>query len=271
MPNIDLLVLAILQGVAEFLPVSSSGHGILVPLFYCWPDQGPGLEIAIRVGSLLALVLYFWRDLLSMGQGAYKVLRGKRDSRVRLIGLLLVGALPAAIAGYFAEAYLVESLREPRLVAFALIGFGLLLYAADRLGLTVRRVEHLSWGSALAIGIFQCLAFLPGVSRIGAALTLSRIMGFERPDAARFALLLSIPVVTGAALFRLWQLLQAGGEMLQPRLGFAIGLSAIAGFLAISFLMYWTRRGSFTPFVVYRVALGLGVLYALYLGGGFGC
>lgn len=271
MPNIDLLVLAILQGIAEFLPVSSSGHLILVPQLYCWPAQGLATDVAIRIGTLLALVAYFWRDLLSMAQGAIKVARGKRDSRVRLIGLLLVGALPAAASGYFVEAYLAEGLRDPRIVAWAMIGFGLLLYAADRLGLTVRRIEHMSWGSALAIGVFQCVAFIPGASRMGAAMTIARIMGFERPDAARFALLLSIPVIVGAGLFKGWRLVQAGEVAALQGTGLAVALSAIAGFLSIAFLMYWLRRATFTPFVVYRVGLGLAVLYALYVAGGFGC
>lgn len=271
MPNIDLLVLAIVQGIAEFLPVSSSGHLIVVPQLYCWPAQGLATDVAIRLGTLLALIAYFWRDLLNMSQGAIKVLRGKRDGRVRLIGLLLVGALPAAASGYFVESYLAADLRDPRIVAWAMIGFALLLYAADRLGLTVRRIEHMSWGAAFAIGVFQCLAFIPGVSRMGAAMTLARIMGFERPDAARFSLLLSIPVIAGAGLFRGWQFLQAPDAAALQHAGLAVALSAIAGFLAIAFLMYWVRRASFTPFVVYRLGVGLFLLYALYVAGGFGC
>lgn len=270
-PNIDLLVLAIVQGIAEFLPVSSSGHLILVPQLYCWPAQNLATDVAIRAGTLLALIAYFWRDLLSMTQGAIKVARGKRDARVRLIGLLMVGALPAAASGYFVEAYLADSLRDPRIVAWAMIGFGLLLYAVDRLGLTVRRIEHMSWGAAFAIGVFQCLAFIPGASRMGTAMTLARIMGFERPDAARFALLLSIPIIAGAGLFKSWRLVQAGEAVALQGVGLAVALSAIAGFLSIAFLMYWLRRGSFTPFVVYRVGVGLLVLYTLYLAGGFGC
>jgi undecaprenyl-diphosphatase len=229
------------------------------------------MSVAIRLGTLLALLLYFWRDLLNMTQGAIKVLRGKRDGRVRLIGLLLVGALPALAAGYFVDFYLSQSLRDPRIVAFALIGFGLLLYAADRLGLTVRRVEHMSWGAAFAIGVFQCLAFIPGVSRMGAAMTIARIMGFERPDAARFSLLLSIPVIAGAGLYQGWRLSQVADPLGLTHAGLMVVLSAIAAFLAIAFLMYWVRRASFTPFVVYRVGLGLVVLYLIYLAGGITC
>lgn len=271
MPNIDLIVLAIIQGLAEFLPVSSSGHAILIPQFYCWPDQTLAMAVAIRVGTLLALAVYFWRDLLNMGQGALKVLRGKRDARVRLIGLLVAAALPAIAAGYVADRYLADSLRDPRIVAAALIGFGLLLYGADRLGLTVRRIEHLSWGSALTIGIVQCLGVIPGASRVGIAMTMARIMGFERPDAARFALLLSVPLIAGAAAYRGWQLLQVADAATLQHVGLMVALSAIAAFLAISFLMYWLRRGGFTPFVIYRVGLGLAVLYFFAVAGGPAC
>ncbi len=271
MPNIDILVLAIVQGITEFLPVSSSGHLILVPQFYCWPAQSLALQVAAQLGLLLALVLYFWRDLLNMSQGAYKVLRGKRDGRVRLIGLLLVAAVPVLAAGYAAEIYLADRLHSPLVVAGALIGFGALLYVADKLGLTVRRIEHLSFGSALAIGIFQCLAIIPGASRVGLAMTLGRIMGFERPDAVRFSFLLSIPVIFITGLYKGWLLFSVGEVAALQNAGLMIALVAIAGFLAIAFLMYWVRRASFTPFVAYRLALGLFVLYVFYLAAGPDC
>ena len=271
MPNIDILVLAIVQGITEFLPVGSSGHLILVPQFYCWPTPSLAMEIGALIGALLALIVYFWRDLLSMGQGAYKVLRGKRDGRVRLIGLLLVAAIPTLAASYAAEFYLGDRLHSPLVIAGALIGFGALLYVADKIGLTVRRIEHLSWGSALAIGIFQCLAVIPGASRVGLAVTLGRLMGFERPDAVRFSFLLSIPVIAVTALYKGWQLFRAGEMAALQNAGLMVALSAIAGFLAIAFLMYWVRRASFTPFVVYRLALGLFVLYLFYVAGGPGC
>ena len=271
MPNIDILVLAIVQGVTEFLPISSSGHLILVPQFYCWPDQRLTMDVAAHVGTLLAVLVYFWRDLFSMSQGAYKVLRGKRDPRVRLIGLLLVAAIPALASGYAADKYLADMLRSPLVVAGALIGFGILLYLADKIGLTVRRIEHMSWGNALAIGLFQCLAFIPGTSRAGVTMTMARLIGFERPDAARFSFLLSIPTIAAAGLYKGWQLLQTADAAALRHAGLMVTLSAIAGFLAIAFLMYWVRRASFTPFVVYRIGVGLFVLYVFYLAGGPTC
>lgn len=271
MPNIDILVLAIVQGITEFLPISSSGHLILVPQLYCWPDQGLTMDVAAHVGTLLAVLVYFWRDLFSMSQGAWKVLRGKRDPRARLIGLLLVAAVPGLAVGFAVDVYFGAALRSPLVVGCALIGFGLLLYAADKIGITVRRIEHMSWGNALAIGLFQCLAFIPGTSRSGITMTMARLIGFERPDAARFSFLLAIPTIAAAGLYKGWQLVQ-GADMAALQLaGLMVALSAIAGFLAIAFLMYWVRRASFTPFVVYRIALGLFVLYLFYLGSGPNC
>lgn len=271
MPNIDILVLAIVQGVAEFLPISSSGHLVLIPQFYCWPNWALATEVAAQFGALLALAIYLWRDLLGMAQGAAKVLRGKRDARVRLIGLLLVAALPVLGAGYGAEIYLGDRLRDPLIIGSALVVFGVLLYVADKLGLTVRRVEHMTWGGAFTIGLFQSLAVIPGASRVGIAMTVARILGFERPDAARFALLLSIPVIAATILYRGWQLLEVADAAIFPDAVLVVALSAITGFLAIAFLMYWMRRGDFTLFAVYRLVSGLYVLYVFSLTGGPAC
>lgn len=271
MPNIDILVLAIIQGVTEFLPVGSTGHLILIPQFYCWPDHGLALEVVLYLGSLIALALYFWRDLLNMGQGAAKVLGGKRDPRVRLIGLLLVATVPMMGAAYAADRYLGEALNDPVIVVGAMVGFAILLYGADKLGLTVRRVEHMTWGNALVIGVFQCLAVIPGASRVGVAITVARIMGFERPDAARFSLLVSIPILAAAGLYKGWQLLQVAEAPTLQFAGFAVALAAICGLLAISFLMYWLRRAGFAPFVLYRIAAGLFVLYVFFGAGGPTC
>lgn len=271
MPNIDILVLAIVQGVTEFLPVGSTGHLILIPQFYCWPDRGLALEVALYLGALIALTLYFWRDLLNMGQGAAKVLRGKRDPSVRLIGLLLVATVPTLGAAYAADRYLGETLNNPLIVGGAMVGFAALLYGADKLGLTVRRVEHMTWGNAIVIGVFQCLAVIPGASRVGIAITVARIMGFERPDAARFSLLVSIPILAAAGFYKGWQLLQVAGAPMLQFAGFVVALAAISGFLAISFLMYWLRRAGFAPFILYRVAAGLFVLYVFFMTGGPTC
>jgi undecaprenyl-diphosphatase len=269
-PNIDILVLAVVQGITEFLPISSSGHLILVPKLFCWPDQGLTLDVAAHVGTLVAVLIYFWRDVGNMAGGLIKLARGKRDSRARMVWLLLVASVPALGVGFVLDRWAGDALRDDRIIAATLIVFGILLYLADRLGLTVRRLEHMTAGSALAIGFFQCLAFIPGTSRSGITMTMARLMGYERKEAARFSFLLSIPTISAAGLYKGYQLWQDGDAAQIERAFLMAGFSAIAGFLAIAFMMYWLRRASFTPFVVYRIGLGLILLWALYGQGAVG-
>lgn len=271
LPNIDILVLAIVQGITEFLPISSSGHLILVPQLFCWPDQGLTLDVAAHVGTLAAVLVYFWRDVGSMAGGLLKLAQGKRDPRARLVWLLLVASVPALAIGFVLDTWAGDALRDYRIIAGALIVFGILLYAADRFGLTVRRIEHMTAGSALAIGIFQCLAFIPGTSRSGITMTMARIMGYERQEAARFSFLLSIPTISAAGLYKGVQLVSEGNFEQLERAAMMAGFAAIAGFFAIVFMMYWLRRASFAPFVVYRILLGILLYAGLYLGWSVGC
>ncbi len=271
MPNIDILVLAIVQGVTEFLPVSSSGHLILIPKLFCWADQGLTLDVAAHVGTLLAVLVYFWRDVLGLGQGVWLIAQRKRDPRARLVGYLLIGSLPAMVIGFLLDHFAGDQLRDPLIIASALIVFGVILYIADRVGLTLRRLDHLNIGHALLIGIFQCLAFVPGTSRSGITLTMARFLGYERLEAARFSFLLSIPTIAAAGLYKGAQLLHSGtADQLQAAL-LMMACAAVAGFFAIAFMMYWLRRASMAPFVIYRVALGLYLLYAIYRLPGFFC
>jgi undecaprenyl-diphosphatase len=270
-PNIDILVLAILQGMTEFLPVGSSGHLLMVPQLYCWSPLAPGLDLAMLLGALLAVMVCFLGDLLGMVQGFFKVLQGKRDGRVRLIGLLLVAAIPYLAAAFLVERYAGGALSSPLMVGNALVWFGLLLYGADKLGLTVRRVEHMTFGQALMIGIFQCCAVIPGAGGTAITMTIGRVLGYERPDAVRFAFLLSIPILAAIAGYKGWLLFEAGAAIDFAQAGLAMGLSAIAGFIAIAFLSYWVRRSGFVPFVLYRVAFGIYLLYLFYVAGGPAC
>jgi undecaprenyl-diphosphatase len=270
-PNIDILVLAILQGATEYLPVGSSGHVLLVPQLYCWGSQAPALELAALLGALLAVMICFAGDLIGMVQGFLRVLQGKRDGRVRLIGLLLVAAAPYLAVAFLVDRYAGDAVRGPLVIGSALVIFGLLLYGADKLGLTVRRVEHMTFGQALTIGVLQCCAVIPGASGTGMTMTTGRVLGYERPDAARFAFLLTIPILAAIAGYKAWLLLQGGGTIDLPQAGLSLGLSAAAGLLAIAFVSYWVRRSGFLPFVLYRVALGVYLLYLFYVAGGPSC
>ena len=263
---LQVVVLAIVQGITEFLPVSSSGHLILVPKLFCWSDQGLTLDVAAHVGTLLAVLVYFWRDVANMTGGLVKLARGKRDNRARMVWLLLVASVPALAIGFMLDRWAGDALRDDRIIAATLIGFGILLYIADRVGLTVRRIEHMTAGSALAIGIFQCIAFIPGTSRSGITMTMARILGYERKEAARFSFLLSIPTIAAAGIYKGIELVRSGNFAEMERALMMVGFSAVTGFLAIAFMMYWLRRASFAPFVVYRVVLGGVLLWAIYGG-----
>jgi undecaprenyl-diphosphatase len=206
-----------------------------------------------------------------MVQGFFKMLQGKRDGRVRLIGLLLVAAIPYLAAAFLVERYAGDALRSPLIVGNALAWFGLLLYGADKLGLTVRRVEHMTFGQALMIGIIQCCAVIPGAGGTAITMTIGRVLGYERPDAVRFAFLLSIPILAAVGGYKGWLLFQAGAAIDFAQGGLALGLSAATGMLAIAFLSYWVRRTGFAPFVLYRVGLGAYVLYLFYIAGGPSC
>ncbi len=267
MPFIQILVLAIIQGLTEFLPVSSSGHLILVPAVTGWPDQGLAIDVAAHVGTLVAVLIYFWRDVGRMLAGMARLLTGRVDPGARLVGLLLIGTVPALFAGYLIDKYFAEALRHVAIVGWTLIGFGILLWIADRIGLTIRRIEHMTFAQAVFIGFAQALAFIPGTSRSGICMTAARIVGYERAEAARFAFLLSIPAIAAAGLWKGYQLVESGAtEQIQAAV-LTAGLCALVGLFAIAFMMAWLKRANFTVFVVYRLLLGGLILYLVYVEG----
>lgn len=266
MPLLQVLVLAIVQGVTEFLPISSSGHLILVPSVTGWADQGLTVDVAAHAGTLLAVLVYFWRDIARMAVGAGRGALGRRDAGGRLVLYLAAATLPALAVGYLFDRYLSGALRSPEVVAWALIGFGVVLYLADRVGMTVLRIDHMSLAHALLIGVAQTLAFIPGTSRSGITMTAARLLGYERAEAARFSFLLSIPAISAAALWKGRDVIGTGDAAVVQAAALTAGFSAIAGFLAIAFLMAWLRRASFTPFVGYRVLLGCLLLVLIYTG-----
>ena len=265
MTLLQIAVIAILQGVTEFLPISSSGHLRLVPLLTDWSDQGLTIDIAVHVGTLLAVLVYLWRDVLTMLAGLIRIRSGMAHPGVRLIVYLAVATVPVAAAGYAVTEFLGTQWRNSlAAIAWATIGFGLLLHLSDRIGLTVRRIEHLRLASAFAIGLAQVLALIPGASRAGVTMTAARVLGFERRDAARFSMLLSIPTVAAAGAFAAWELLRTGDVALQANALLAAAIAFVAALIAIAAMMGWLRRATFAPFVVYRLILGgilLGIVY----------
>jgi len=260
------VVLALVQGVTEFLPISSSAHLQLVPDLFGWPDQGLIVDVAMHVGTLGAVILYFARDLWTMLIGLGRVVRGRRNPGARLAGMLVLATVPFVIAGALVDYYWTEGLRSVTVIAWATLGFGVLLFVADKLGMTVRRIDHLSVGDAIIIGCAQALALIPGTSRSGITMTAGRLLGLEREDAARFSMLLSIPAIVGAGTLKGIELYRAGNADLTLQALLAAAMAFVAALIAIAFLMAWLKRATFTPFVVYRVLLGIGLLAALRYG-----
>ena len=264
MPILHLVVLALVQGITEFLPISSSGHLVLVPLLMEWPDQGLVIDIAVHVGTLGAVMLYFWRDIIGMLYGLWMILRGRSDPYAKLAGLIVVATIPVIVAGYLLNTYATVSLRTLNVIAWATLGFGIVLWIADKTGMTLRRIDHLGLSDGVLIGLAQVLALIPGTSRSGITMTAARLLGMERTDAARFSMLLSIPTILGAGTLAGLELYERGNAQLTTDAFMVAGLAFVTALIAIFVLMAWLKRSSFTPFVIYRIILGCGLLGVSY-------
>lgn len=265
MSLLHLIVVAVVQGLTEFLPISSSAHLILVPVAGAWPDQGPTIDIAVHLGTLGAVMLYFRQDVAIMFLGLLTLLRGRFNPGARLFLLIILGTLPALAVGYFlaSQGYL-EQLRSPLVIAWTTILFGLLLWGVDRMCLRVNRMEQLGYGGIFLIGLAQTLALIPGTSRSGITITAARSLGYERSESARISLLLSIPIILGAGSYASLEVVRRGQLALGLDALVAAALAFVTALLAVALMMRWLRHATYTPFVVYRLALGAGLLYWLY-------
>ena len=264
MSLVEILVLAAVQGITEFLPISSSAHLILLPALFGWTDQGVTFDIAVHVGTLAAVVVYFRGDVTMLAFGAVDLVRLRWTTAARLTLWVGVASVPIVIAGLAVHASDPGWMRSVEVIAWATIGFGILLYLADRFAPEDRPLARAGWRTAIVVGLAQVLALIPGTSRSGITMTAARALGLRRDEAARFSLLLSIPTILGAGVLAARDLAQSGDialgrdALLGAVLSFAFALAAIAG------LMAWLRRAGFAPFVLYRLALGGGLLVWVY-------
>jgi len=258
------LILGTLQGITEFLPISSSAHLILIPWLLGWPDLGLAFDVALHFGTLFSLLLYFGRDWWNLIQGFGKSLWERRisgDPSRRMSWLLLLGSLPAVLVGLYAEEAIERQFRHPASVAILMILLGGLLLYADRRGAMKKGSEEVGLWEALAIGLGQSAALFPGVSRSGITITVGLLLGLKREDAARFSFLLASPLVAGAALLEGVHLLGSGFPPGQG-ISFLLGISSatLFGFLSIRYLLRYLERGRLAPFAYYRCAVGLLIL-----------
>lgn len=264
MPLGQAFVLGLVQGLAEFLPVSSSGHLILVRSLLKWGDVG-GLyfDVALHAGTLVALFAYFWRDWLAMARAAF----GGPSKEKTLFWLLVVATIPGAVVGKLLEKYAEEAFRNPVLVGSTLAVVGLIMGAADRFGSRVRPLESAALPDALKVGAAQACAVIPGVSRAGSTMSAALALGFTREASARLSFLMAAPIITGATLLGLSHLRQGLADpAMRSALLVGVFTSAVVGFAAIAGLMRFLRKNTFTPFVVYRVVAGLSVIGLAWAG-----
>lgn len=266
------LLLGLVQGLTEFLPISSSAHIRLVGLFFPHTagkefDPGAAFTAIIQLGTELAVLIYFWKDVSRIVSRWFLALFGRfdrKDPDVRMGWLVIIGTFPILIVGVLTQKFIASDFRSLWVLATVFIVFGVVLGIADVLGRKTRRFEEMKWGHGIAIGIAQVLALVPGVSRSGATTSAGLALGYTRPAAARYSFLLAIPAVFGSGLFEVYQALHDHAD--NP---YSVGdtlaatvVSFVVGFVVIAFFMNYISKRSFLPFVVYRIVLGI-VLFVL--------
>ncbi len=265
METLQIIILAIIQGLTEFLPISSSAHLILVPVVLQWPDQGLAFDVAVHVGSLLAVMLYFRHEVVNMTTAWFgSVLQQQHNADSRLAWWVILGTIPAVIAGLLFKDVVETELRSPLVIAWATIGFGLLLAVADRVKRHVRDEYSLSWKDVVIIGCFQALALIPGTSRSGITMTAGLFLGLQRDAAARFSFLLSIPVIIASGVFKTRDLVESQLPVDWGLLLLAVGLSALSAWICIHLFLQLINRIGMLPFVIYRLLLGGLLLYLFW-------
>ena len=260
------VVLGVVQGLGEFLPISSSAHLILVPWFFGWQDPGLTFDVALHFGTLIAVVAYFGKDWIVILGGAFGLKTFSRQGPSRLysrdlLWLLVIATIPGAVAGYLLEHQAETFFRNPLLIAGALALLGLLLYLADRRLRARKDLRKISWMDAALIGLSQAFAIIPGVSRSGSTITTALFLGLDRVSAARFSFLMSTPIILGACVLKAKAFFAAG-----PGVPEIVGIvtAAVSGYAAIALLIKLVQTVSYKVFFMYRLALAL-IVIAVWL------
>jgi len=267
MSLIQAAILGIVQGLTEFLPVSSSAHLALIPWAFGWRDPGLAFDVSLHFGTLVAVLWFFRVEWERLIRSAVAILTTRRldTPEKRRVLFLIIATLPGGIAGLLLEHYAESYFRAPALIATVLIVLGVILWLVDKGAPQTRNMDEMTWGQALALGVAQCFALIPGVSRSGSTITGGRALRFDRESAAVFSFLMSMPITAGAALHEVPKaLLQSG---LSPELIVGVLASALSGWLAIAVLLRYVTRHSYGIFAAYRVVLGIAVLILVFARG----
>tara|TARA_S200000501_G_scaffold375740_1_gene428552 strand:+ start:1169 stop:1978 length:810 start_codon:yes stop_codon:yes gene_type:complete len=255
-------LLAVVQGLTEFLPISSSAHLILASEVMGWPDQGLAFDVAVHVSTLLAVVIYFRRDILRLLLAWIASLFSRRlDQDSKLAWLLIIASIPAGIAGLLGQGFIEANFRSATVIAAANLFFAGLLWLSDRLGSRSNPLSQLSWQQALCIGVGQCFALIPGTSRSGITMTVALLCGLNREAAAKFSFLLAIPIILASGGLQALSLREGSvGDIDVLQLFAAVALAAVVAVLCIHFFLRLIERIGFLPFIIYRLILGLGLV-----------
>ncbi len=267
MTIIQALILGLVQGLGEFLPISSSAHLILVPWFFGWKDPGLGFDLALHWGTLLAVFIYFRTDIVNIIRGfLHSLKKTTRDFEgniyQKLSWYLLIATIPGTVIGKLLEEKVETVFRNPLLIAATLSLAGILLWLVDSASKKEKNLNRITWKDSLIIGLSQATAIIPGISRSGATMISALGLKFKREDAARFSFLLSIPIILGAGLSKIKEISSASGS---PELIVGFFASAVSGFFAIKYLLKYISKKDFRVFVWYRIALAVIILLVYYV------
>ena len=266
MPIFQLILIAVIQGITEFLPISSSGHLILLPGLTGLADQGQVIDVAVHMGTLVAVVLYFWRDVSIGLTGLPRLAMGRCDTPGAKLALgLIIATIPTVIAGAILHfTGLSDALRSMAVIGWTMLGFGIVLYWADRYSPATRTAESWTLKHALIMGLWQILALIPGTSRSGITITGARNLGYDRNSAARLSMLMSIPTILASGVLLGTQVAIDANTAVMRDAAIAAGFACISALVALSLMMRLLRSVSFTPYVIYRVILGIILLAIAY-------
>ena len=266
MPLLTLVLVALIQGITEFLPVSSSGHLILLPQLTGMDDQGQVIDVAVHVGTLFAVILYFWTDVRAALFGLGRLLRGKIDTQGAFLALcLILATIPVVIFGLILKLTgLDDMMRSIAVIGWTMLIFGLVLYWADQTGPTERKAHEWTLKHAFTMGLWQAISLIPGTSRSGITITAARQLGYAREDGAKLAMLMSIPTIIASGVLLGAEVALTADAQAARDGAIAAVLAFFAALAALSLMMRLLKSVSFTPYVIYRVILGLILLYVAY-------
>lgn len=266
MPLLTLVLVALIQGITEFLPVSSSGHLILLPALTGMDDQGQVIDVAVHVGTLFAVILYFWSDVRIALGGLFRLMRGKIDTKGAFLALcLILATIPVIIVGLILKLTGIDMmLRSVAVIGWTMIIFGIVLYWADQTGKTERTADQWSIKHAVTMGLWQAISLIPGTSRSGITITAARQLGYKREDGAKIAMLMSIPTIIAAGTLAGVEVAATANVQAAKDGAIAAILAFFAALLSLSLMMRLLKSVSFTPYVIYRVILGVVLLWIAY-------